>query len=166
MKTYIFKFITLVTSIFITGQAFSQDQKRCLLSETYYSKNESFRTSQVNSQDFGELSVIVNSLSRTPDGEKVGTAISRRIHLGLESLTPGPHAMYETSATIILPEGTFTTLSVSDYDKDRVTKMIERPVMGGTGKYAGARGVVRLEPIDSGNKVRHKGIVQIEVFCN
>ncbi len=165
MKIKIFKFAVLFSCTLMASQAYSQ-QKRCLLSETYYSKSESFQTSRVNNQDFGELSVVVNSLSRTPDGEKVGTAISRRIHLGLDSLTPAPHAMYETSATIILPEGTFTSLSVSDYEKDRVTKVIERPVMGGTGKYAGARGVVRLEPIDVGGKVRHKGTVQVEVFCD
>ncbi len=166
MKVQSLKFIALVIFALIASQVSAQDRKKCDLSEILYGKEESVKVSRPTGQEFGELSVVVNSVTRTPHGEKVGIAVLRRTNLELNSLTPGPHAMYETSTTVILPEGTFTTLSVSDYDKELVTKTIERPIVGGTGKYAGARGVVQLDPISSSAKGHHKATVKAEVFCD
>ena len=166
MRSQSFKFVVLATCLLISTHAYSYEQKKCPLSEVFYGKEESVKVFRPTDQEFGELSVVVNSVTRTPHGEKVGIAVLRRTNLELNSLTPGPHAMYETSTTVILPEGTFTTLSVSDYDKELVTKTIERPIIGGTGKYAGARGVVQLDPISSSLKGHHKATLKAEVFCD
>ena len=80
---------------------------------------------------FGEMPVIVSSLSKIKDGEKVRYAIFKKTKLGLHSLTPSPNGMCETSTTIFEPEETWTNLSGSDYDKYYISTKIIRLIVGG-----------------------------------
>ncbi len=149
-----------------TLPAFAQEQPKCVRNDVLYATETTSKKSTYQTGDFGELSVSTHALSQKPNSEKVGDAVTRKINLHLKSLTPGPESMYEVSGTVFMPDGTFTTLSVSDYDKDKTTKTIERPIVGGTGKYAGARGTILIEPLASTGKRQHKLTMTMEVFCS
>lgn len=145
--------------------AFAAPPANCGIEEVFYGKSREARSTTGDGSQLGAIAVMVNSISRERGGPEAGIAIVRTVNLGLHSLTAGPGAMYDSSATIFLADGTFTTVTVSDYDRDVIAKRIERAVVGGTGKYAGARGVVVIEPIVGGARGEHKATFSGEVFC-
>ena len=152
--------------VFLASQAaLAAPPKNCAIEEVLYGRNRETKSATGDGGQVGAVAVMVNSVSRDRGGPEIGIAIVRTVNLGLHSLTPGPGALYDSSATIFLADGTFTTVTVSDYDRDAVAKKIERAVVGGTGKYAGARGVVVIEPIAGGGRGEHKATFSGEVFC-
>lgn len=163
MKKLLLILLTIPFSLFVSSSVFAQTTKTCLLDTFIYPSQQSYEViSKPGQTEVGQTSMTVYSLSRTEGGEKVGIAVIKRINLGLASLTPGPESMYETAGTFFLPEGTFNTFGVSDYDHEVITKKLERPMTGGTGKYAGVRGVLTLEPL---NKIDLKGVIKAVVPC-
>lgn len=146
---------------------YANPQSNCQLSETYYLKREGSRIllTPVNSE-IGQVSVTTHSISAIRGGEKLGTTISKRVNLDAMVVAPGvTDSVYELSTTAFLPDGIFVVLSAVDAGTNAYTKTVQRPVIGGSGKYAGARGTITVEPLKDSQTVEYKLTLNAEVFC-
>lgn len=165
-------FLALLSFFSISSQVFAQAYEDCLIEEVFYGNQraekvkvgdkQAAREKPGNLNQTGGFAVRVASLSKTSGGEQVGYSVVRRTNLGLSSVTPGPNSMYEQATTHFLPEGKLVTLGIADYDSELVSQVSERAIVGGTGKYAGAQGVIIREML---NKHELKATIKARVPC-
>lgn len=155
----------LICSIGATS-VLAQAQTNCPVNESYYLKREGSRIIlNPEKSGVGQESVTAHAISITRGGEKIGVTITKRINLGMPALTPGVEGMYELTSTAFMPNGQIAIYSAVDADKDAYSNTVVRPVIGGTGKYAGARGTISVEPIKNSETIEYKLTLNIEVLC-
>lgn len=144
----------------------AQTQTNCPINESYYLKREGSRIILTpENSGVGQASVTAHAISKTRGGEKIGVTITKRVNLGMAALTPGAEGMYELTSTAFMPNGQIAIYSAVDADKDTYSNTVVRPVIGGTGKYAGARGTIIVEPIKDSETIEFKLRLNIEVLC-
>lgn len=147
-------------------ETFAQTQSNCQINETYFIKREGARVIlNPENSGVGQQSVTAHTISKERGGEKIGVTITKRVNLGMASLTPGVDGIYEISTTAFLPNGLFVTLSAVDADKDTYSKTVEKPIIGGTGRYTGARGTITTEPLKDSQTFEYKITLNAEVLC-
>ena len=100
----------------------------------------------------GDISITTGPISKTNGGEPIGSYITRRITVVANQ--PG-----KTEADVMqelrLPEGTILVSSILSLTALAPTPEREqvRAIIGGTGKYAGARGESMLRVLDSDTRL-------------
>lgn len=147
----------LVLAVMLAGEGHASQAKSCALEEVYFLQNYE-RTPR--SQD---TLVMVSEISREPGGPIIGLNVARLTELGAEHKTPGQKGMTEVSITNFLPDGHLISFQI--VDSDQTANIVERSIIGGTGKYSGAHGVFTRQPLNSGGKNYFKITFKVHVNC-
>ena len=148
-------------AILISGMLISHAQanqaKSCALEEVIFLQNYE-RTKKSN-----DTTILFSGISREPGGPIIGINIARLTELGLEHKTPGNKGMTEVSITNFLPDGHLISFQIVDSDETR--NVVERSIIGGTGKYKGAHGVFTRQPLKVEGKDYFKITFKVNVNC-
>lgn len=148
----IYLFLQLIGSAAAAKQA-----RSCALEEVYYLQNyERIAKSS-------DTTILASDISREPGGPIIGINIARLTELGLENKTPGKKGMTEVSITNFLPDGHLVSYQI--VDSDQTAALVERTIIGGTGRYKGAHGVFTRQPLKVEGKDYFKITFKIHVHC-
>lgn len=168
MKVVQAKYLVAMAALYVANfpPAFAaQTPKLCALEEQYFIR--AFERVQPNKQHASngdEVTILVSEIAHTPKGERIGLNIARLTHLGLNHITPGAKGMTEALVTNFLPEGNLVSLQIIDSDQSG-PHQVERPIIGGTGKYKGAQGIFIREPVSMDGTQFFKLTFKLNVQC-
>ena len=161
----LFVLVVLFSPLALAKKVSAQQARLCPLEETYFIRTvERVETAPQSGVTPGESTILASEISREPGGPRIGLNIARLTTLGLPHMTPGAKGMVEASVTNFLPDGHLVSLQIIDSDQTGPT-VIERPIIGGTGKYRGAQGVFIREPVKSGEQSYFRITFKINVMC-
>jgi len=150
-------FAIILMSPFLLGEALADQAKSCALEETYFLQNYE-RTKRSS-----DTTILASDVSREPGGPIIGINIARLTELGVEHKTPGKKGMTEVSITNFLPDGHLISFQIVDADQSG--NVVERSIIGGTGKYKGAHGVFTRQPLKIEGNDYFKITFKINVNC-
>ena len=143
----------------------AQTPKLCALEEQYFIRTlERVQPNKQHASDVSEVTILVSEITHTPRGERIGLNIARLTHLGLNHITPGAKGMTEALVTNFLPNGDLVSLQIIDSDQSGAHQ-VQRPIIGGTGKYKGAQGIFIRESVTVEGMQFFKLTFRISVQC-
>lgn len=149
-------FALLVLLFFITNQASSQT-KSCKIEETFFLQNyERIKRSS-------DTTTLASEISHQPGGPIIGINIARLTEIGFEDKSRGKKGMTEVAITNFLPDGHLISFQI--VDSGETNNIVERSIIGGTGKYEGAHGVFTRQPLRIDGKDYFKITFKINVNC-
>lgn len=95
----------------------------------------------------GDINVGHGELLDRKTNKVIGSFSSRAIVMVVDM--PGGTREHDTITNYYLPGGLVTSVGMATYTQgvNLPTEVVERAIVGGTGKYAGARGVLTMTPI-------------------
>lgn len=165
VKKRFFKALAILFT-FNSPQAYAvQTPKLCALEEQYFIRTfERVQPNKQHASNGDEVTILVSEIAHTPKGERIGLNIARLTHLGLNHITPGAKGMTEALVTNFLPEGNLVSLQIIDSDQSG-PHQVERPIIGGTGKYKGAQGIFIREPVSMDGTQFFKLTFKLNVQC-
>lgn len=100
----------------------------------------------------GDIRVNTQNVRRSINGELIGTSIARLITVQRD--VPGGDEVRDVAIQYTLPGGTISLTSMHAFPAGALyPERAVRAIVGGTGKYAGARGTSTFDPIDGDQAV-------------
>lgn len=160
--------VLLGLAFFSSQPSFANSEKTisiCPVEEVYYLRLIKAQSSQ-KKNDFGALTVTSYAISKEKGGPQIGLNVARRLDLGIVKSDSAQQRLMETQVTNFLPQGTTVSLQATSYDNGIVSNRSERPIVGGTGKYQGANGVVITETVEGSGTPHYKITLKIDLACN
>lgn len=129
----------------------------CELKEEYFLQNYE------RSKKSNDTTILASEISHKPGGPIVGLNIARLTELGMEHKSSGIKGMTEVSITNFLPDGQLISFQIVDSDQN--SGLVERSIIGGTGRYSGAHGVFTRQPLKVEGKEYFKITFIVNVNC-
>lgn len=168
MKAVQAKYLVAMAALYVANfpPAFAaQTPKLCALEEQYFIRTfERVQPNKQHASDGSEVTILASEIAHTPRGERIGLNIARLTQLGLNHITPGGKGMTEALVTNFLPDGNLVSLQIIDSDQSGAHQ-VQRPIIGGTGRYKGAQGVFIREAVTVEGAQFFKLTFRINVQC-